>query len=236
MEEIEKFYNLYSDFKGLKKPKLKYGWFKRWRSAQNNFFIHVLEETGGIKGLKICEIGCSYGNFLELLRFKGGHTYGVEIDNNCLESLKERGFLCSKEIDLSQKYDIVCMLQLLEHIINPSQLLSKIANSICQDGRVLISVPNAGEYYKIGSSWIGFRVDLEHINYWTLHSLAELLIMHGLIIEHFWEHKQPAIQRAISVNEFPPIIRFINSAIKKFLNFDVMNIGTFVLTVLARKF
>ncbi len=154
MEEIEKFYNLYSDFKGLKKSKLKYSWFKRCRSAQNNFFIHVLEETGGIKGLKICEIGCSYGNFLELLRFKGGHTYGVEIDNNCLESLKERGFLCSKEIDLSQKYDIVCMLQLLEHIINPSQLLSKIANPICQDGRVLISVPNAGEYYKIGSSWI----------------------------------------------------------------------------------
>ncbi len=230
LEDIEKFYSSYGEFKGVGEGIIKQNWLRIRKSAMTNFFIRILEATGGIKGHNVCDIGCSYGSFLELIKHQGGFAYGVEIDRNALESLKKRGYSVSAEVDLSRKYDIICMLQLLEHLPNPSRLLTKISNALHLDGRILISVPNAEEYFKIGYSWIGFRVDLEHLNYFTLHSLSELLINNNLIIEQYWEHNQPGVQR--SKKNAAKLIRIID---KILIPIYIKQIGSFVLTVLARK-
>jgi len=244
-DEIYKFYTYYASFKGLKQASKFMNYLKLPKNkiaSNKNFFIDILENTGGIKGCSVCDIGCSFGWFLELIRYKGGYPVGVELDNNARNILKKKGIPAFEEIDSNKKYDIICMFQLLEHLVNPSDLLKKVSSSLLEDGRVLISVPNAGEFAKIGYTWIGFRVDFEHVNYFDLHSLSNLLLKHGLIIEHFWEHNQPGVQRIIDIKKLENNIvnrsfKFVKSIIKGFLNNRqyIMQKGTFVLTVLARK-
>lgn len=124
-----------------------------------------------------------------------GKAYGVEVDRGALNFLRLNNFKADSVIDKSNNYDVICMLQVLEHLYSPLETISELSKIIKDDGRLLISIPNAGEYSKIGLGWIGFRVDLEHINYFDLGSLSNLLLNHEFYIEHFWEHNQPVLMR-----------------------------------------
>jgi len=239
-EEISNFYKEYASFKEFQKTNRDCSWVKREWFAKRNRFISILEATGGIKGLNVCEIGCSYGEFLKLIKHRGGKVFGVEIDNDAQCFLKECGIYITSVIDTSVEYDIVCLIQVLEHLISPSEMLSDISKSLKKDGRALISVPNGGEYAKAGPSWIGFRVDFEHLNYFDLLSLTKLLFKHELIVEQFWEHTQPAIKREINTknyitNPFKKGWMRIRNIISGLLCENISQKGSFVLTVVARK-
>lgn len=240
MEEIEKFYREYGAFKRYPQRTRGMPWLKRVMANKTNPFISILESTGGVKGLSVCEIGCSYGGFLELIRHKKGRPFGVELDDNARCFVESKGIPVTAEIDLNQHYDIVCLFQVLEHLVSPREVVSTISKTLNTDGRVLISIPNSGDYEKVGPSWVGFRVDLEHINYFNLQNLSELLCQHGLYIEQFWEHTQPGIQRAVIISEHTPnpvtkIKRVMGYFYQMFFGERFVNTGTFVLTALYRK-
>ena len=141
----------------------------------------------------------------------------------------------------NEEFDVICLFQVLEHLVEyPSALLADISRSLSKDGRVLIAVPNGGEYAKTGPAWLGFRVDLEHVNYFDLKSLAALLSKHGLFCEHYWEDAQPAIARETHRHREVAVMRWPKRIVKALFNRfmverGILNQGSFVLTVLARK-
>jgi len=232
-DELEKFYRSYSIYKNYRFAKLSL-WNKI--TGSGNPFITILQNTGGVSGLSICEIGCSDGFFLELLRSRGADVYGVELDADCDHILEKKNVPHSKSIPAGQLYDAFCLFQILEHLSHPEDMIKNIAGSIKKDGRLLISVPNGGEVAKAGPTWIGFRVDLEHLNYFDLSSLSNLLSRQGMLVEQYWEHNQPGIQRP-NPSKSPPILRSTNwRRLSGFLYRHPLSAqGSFVLTVLSRK-
>ncbi|WP_083800245.1 class I SAM-dependent methyltransferase [Desulfobacca acetoxidans] len=156
------------------------------------------------------------------------------------QHLAGKNIPATKFLDLSKKYDIVCLFQVLEHLVNPKKLIDDISQVLNPDARLLISVLNAEEYNKIGHSWVGFRVDLEHLNYFNLRNLSEILLSQDMYIEHFWEHKQPSVARngdpKINISLFRKLYKKIFiSLLRYFCGDNLYNQGSFVLTVLARK-
>jgi len=232
-KNVNEFYKNYGEFKGYNSKRT--GLFQRI-SSRSNPYISILEKTGGIKDMDVCEIGCSHGNFLELVRYHGGHPFGIEVDDNARDSLNAKKIPNSQALDKKIKYDIVCLQQVLEHLTNPKTMIANISNTLKLDGRLLISVPNGGEFITTGSSWIGFRVDFEHLNYFTLQSISDLLFQHNLYVEHFWEHNQPHIQRnqGLIMEKFSFAVR-LKRKLESFFIDDFFSKGSFVLTVLARK-
>jgi len=237
--EIIAFYSNYSGYI-QKQP----GKIKPWAlplSYYTNPFIAILLATGGIRHLSICEIGCLYGFFLELVKYGGGEPYGVELDETANLHLSQRGIPNSRILDPRKKYDVICLFQVLEHLVKPSDLIASISQALNPDGRLLISVPNGREYDKVGYSWVGFRVDLEHVNYFDLGSLAKLFEPYGLLIEHFCEHAQPQIGRLTGASTLPssPLSRALLKGartVKRLLwGKGFTDQGSFVLTALARK-
>jgi 2-polyprenyl-3-methyl-5-hydroxy-6-metoxy-1,4-benzoquinol methylase len=235
--EVDRFYEDYSRFKRYSVPQARL-WPSRALAARTNRFISILNETGGIRGLSVCEIGCSHGDFLQLIRHCGGRPVGVERDAAAKNSLERRGIAVAEDIRATGQQDIVCLFDVLEHLVAPRDMVSAIAGALRGDGRVLISVPNGGEYAKIGPSWVGFRVDLEHLNYFDSRNLSALLHEHRLYVEHYWEHSQPDLRRhgqrhaglagrllraAASVFHGPPAVG------------NTYAPGSYALTVLARK-
>jgi SAM-dependent methyltransferase len=242
--QLGTYYQSYASHKGYVRER-PLSWLERVVATSNNLYIEALEQTGGLVGRTVLDIGCSTGVFLELLRFKGGCPEGVEIDAPARTQARDRGLTVHAVFPESAQYDVTCALQVLEHLANPGEMVAAMARATKAEGRVVLGVPNASEVSRLGRQWIGFRVDLEHFNYFTVGTLADLLRRHSLLIEHFWEHRQPRIIRTDIEPEVPigwrqqlrdrvnrHAIRLLQALApppERFLE------GTFTLSVLARK-
>jgi len=239
-DDIDRLYRGYGAFKGLAPPPESGSRQRRESAARYGHLTSILEQTGGLRGLSVCEIGCSYGAFLRLVRHMGARTHGVELDAEARRFVGDGGISVAERLEGTEQHDVVCMFQVLEHLVRPAEMISAVAKAVVADGRVLTAVPNGGEYAKAGPTWIGFRVDLEHLNYFDLQSLSRLLQRHGLLVERFWEHCQPSVARSAHGGGRPAgaakrIWRRLGRALggpSAAENFASR--GTFVLTALAR--
>ena len=87
------------------------------------------------------DIGCSTG---QLIRMTGG--YGIEPNAEYCEVAQKAGrnvTNCTiEDYDPGIKFDVITMTNALEHVANPSTVLTKIHDLLSDDGHVLISVPN----------------------------------------------------------------------------------------------
>ncbi len=98
---------------------------------------------------KLLDVGCGPGNFISLMRQEGYDVYGIEISKDAKgiipDFLKSRVYEGNLEdIDFSaNSFDIITMLQSLEHMHNLDKLMQSIRRILKPDGVLYISIPNA---------------------------------------------------------------------------------------------
>lgn len=193
--DLQAFYENYGEYKGLRARRER--WWQRWiRFRRPDPFIEILLQTGGLAGAALCEVGCSHGNFLLKCRALGAQVTGVEWDEKAREYLGGLGIPASRSLPADQTFSIVCAFQLLEHLADPQAFIGEVAARLATDGRLLVALPNGGDAERIGPGWVGYRVDLEHLNYFTARSLATLLRQHDLYVEQTWDYMQADLPRA----------------------------------------
>jgi len=140
----------------LKKTYFKY--FKKYL-LKNNF-----------KKIKVLEIGCGNGFFLEELVKNGfKNVYGVEpgkasvgkarwdIKKNIQISILKKG-LFPKE-----SFDVVCCFHTLDHIIEPNKFLEEVSNLLKKKGKVFFIVHNTNA---LSAKFLGEKspiFDIEHV-------------------------------------------------------------------------
>ena len=97
--------------------------------------------------MEILDIGCGHGGVYNDLIKKGHKVHGVEINKDAIESLKSKGFEVyeqdiSKPLDLDKKFDVVMLLDVLEHIFDPFALLNE-AKCVTKNGEgyIIVIVP-----------------------------------------------------------------------------------------------
>lgn len=105
---------------------------------------------------RILEIGCSMGNVSEAFKpFRNITFKGIDIDSVAIERAKKRfksfdnfSFECRSLSDLSRSgevFDYVIFAGILHHVNNEesTKLLSDVQKLIAEDGRIIISEPEA---------------------------------------------------------------------------------------------
>lgn len=104
------------------------------------------------KDASILEIGCGMGNLLLALKELGfKKTIGIDIDKSQAKSCQSLGLnvestdAISFLNNASEKYDRIFLLDVLEHMPKPDQvvLLRSIYKALKPDGLLALSVPNA---------------------------------------------------------------------------------------------
>lgn len=103
------------------------------------------ERIGGLKGKKVLDIGCGGGLVSEPLCRLGANVTGIDVQERLIEiaqaHAKEQNlnitYKCTELDNMKGKFDIITLLEVVEHVDDPTALI-KQATELLKPGGILV--------------------------------------------------------------------------------------------------
>ena len=163
------------------------------KASETNWQLHILLKLhAGNDQMRILDVGCGFGRFLLEARSVGADVVGCDLSteacdfaNNELDITVHQSelHLCSSSIG---NVDAVVMRDFIEHPVEPLIDIKAAVGILKPGGLLLFYTPNGGEAginIETARKWVGFRVDLEHLQYLSPHTVNWLSQKYDLRIE-----------------------------------------------------
>jgi SAM-dependent methyltransferase len=153
--------------------------------------VDVIEMISDINAdSAILDIGCNDGSFLKYLKSRGYcNISGVEpTKDSYFEAVKNSINVYNNFFDLDfaskcfkpGQFDLITTRQVLEHIFDLDSFLEGIKYSLKDNGLFVIEVPDSEWHIDL----FDYALWEEHINYFTLNTVRQLLRKHSFSIIH----------------------------------------------------
>jgi glycosyltransferase involved in cell wall biosynthesis len=142
---------------------------------------------------RVLQVGTATGFLTAEMKALGCNIVGVEQDNEMAELARQ---YCSnlivgdiERLDLSKQrpFDAIILGDVLEHVRNPQEVLTKLKTLLKPGGKVLLSLPNPNFWIRFLGRFKRNRVgilDESHLRFFTLASSKKLVMDSGLDIIH----------------------------------------------------
>jgi hypothetical protein len=139
--------------------------------------------------MKVLDYG--FGSALSLLeaRALGGEPYGVETDPNVARIAEHYKLNVhigpwTQDVFRGVKFDLIVLNQVIEHVPEPGKLLQSFKERLNEDGRLVMSFPNASSIYRrvFGRRWINWHIPY-HLHHFCWHSFRRLAAQSGYEIQ-----------------------------------------------------
>ncbi len=138
---------------------------------------------------KLLEVGPGSGLFLRRAGELGWQCWGIDNSRAALEASRKSAPTATLiqsglgELELDEKFDLLVMSHVLEHLPDPEASLAKCRELLVPGGRLLLAVPNIGSWEGrlFGRSWRGLDLP-RHLLHFNEKSLAGLLHRNGFEI------------------------------------------------------
>jgi len=145
------------------------------------------DRLGDVNGLNVLEVGPGHGFLLQELERRGAKVSGADLATHYLLQL-DNGERALFQIDVQDpttfpqemlgRFDIVVMVDVLEHLTHPQDALLSIRNLLTKGGRIYLRVP-ANESLVIYSKVLGCPFELVHLRSYTKSTLRRELSSTG---------------------------------------------------------
>ena len=130
------------------------------------------------QGIKLLEVGCGRGDFLEAFQELGVDCCGIDLCESAVQNFEH---LQIKEVDVSKDpfpfedniFDIVYHKSLIEHLYSPDHLMRETYRVLRPNGRVIILTPDWVSQMKV------FYEDFTHCRPYDVSSLSDVLQVYG---------------------------------------------------------
>jgi SAM-dependent methyltransferase len=151
----------------------------------------------------LLEVGPAAGHLLKAAQSAGWSVMGVEASPKFTRILRERSLPCHEgtlaTLETDRRFDVIVMLDVLEHLHDPVRDLARCAELLDEGGRLVAATCDidslAAHYY--GLRWR--QIVISHTFYWTKASLEIALRRAGLEARHFssvrWWDPDPRRER-----------------------------------------
>jgi SAM-dependent methyltransferase len=161
-----------------------------------NYWKNAVNILGDLEGKSIFDIGFGFAQALLFFRDKNMIVSGIEPSKEGYEYAKSKklavsnGSIESTFTEVEEKQTVVTLLNVLEHLREPAEVLTNIREKLLdKDGLLIIDVPNdyndfqlvANEEYGLKEWWF---FPPRHINYFNSTSLSELLEKTGYEVKY----------------------------------------------------
>jgi len=113
------------------------------------FFTKILKKIAA-PSLAILDIGGGTGDVLDTLKNadkRVAYTEIIDIDANARQLAEKKGHVYThatiEEYTTDRKFDVILLLNIIEHVANPAQVIEKSGNLLQKGGIIIIKTPNA---------------------------------------------------------------------------------------------
>ncbi|MBW1713148.1 MAG: class I SAM-dependent methyltransferase [Deltaproteobacteria bacterium] len=153
------------------------------------------QKLGGLNGLRLYDLGCGFGGLLRQATGQGLEVQGCDLSPVAVDYVLDKGSSCHQaniELDFGappeQRFDLVTMLCVLQHLRHPAQTLFRVREELLtEDGVLVVEVPNefnvfqtvADQEYNLGRWWVSAP---EHIAYFTAQTIKDTLEGCGYVV------------------------------------------------------
>ncbi len=192
--------------------------------------IANIEKLLNRKG-KVLDIGAATGAFLEAAKEVGWKTFGIEPSKWAVEYAKKNFNLTIAQGTLEKakfkpaSFDAITLIDVIEHVDSPRQLLLEVKKLLSQDGVVVLVTPNIQSllFKLLGEKWWHVRPDhIYYFNHETLNLLVESLGFKIVKVQsagwnfsyNYW------------ISRFKNNLTFIYSLFSLFKNIPILNLLT----------
>ncbi len=167
--------------------------YKAYETMEDSLYLR--EEKGRAKSAKallsklsrikkagrLLDIGCASGIFLNEARRLGWEVYGVELSSWAVNYAKNNFGISIYQGKLkdakfpSRYFDLVVMLDSIEHLMDPLDCLIEAGRVLRDDGLLFVSTPDIESFLSrlMGKRWLGIKQS--HLYYFNKRSISKML-------------------------------------------------------------
>lgn len=148
-------------------------------------FVRRLPEWLGRDVQRLLDIGCGDGVLLEAANAVGITCAGTELSSNLQQLLREKyqgriEIWDTAEAIPTNNFDVITLINVIEHVAAPYELLATLANKLSDDGILFVHTPNVGGLPARlqGAQWAQIE-PLGHLYYFSARTLSAMLQKSG---------------------------------------------------------
>jgi SAM-dependent methyltransferase len=164
-----------------------------WKSQPHakTFLANIIRLFGLRPEQRILELGCNDGGFLELMQSSGyKNCLGIEPTEDASQIAIKKGLPVIRSfygMDTLDEHravfpepDLIVSRQVIEHISDLNGFLSAARAHLAPGGGIALEFPD----HAMNFESLDYSFWEEHVNYFTLHTMRQLLAKHGFEIMH----------------------------------------------------
>jgi len=191
--------------------------------SKNNFtyfYITKLLQKDCISRAKsILDVGCGVGTISIYLAHHGYRVYGIDISNRAISICNHaKRSLALKNIEFKKQdvysirsnkvFDVILLIEVLEHVPNDNSFLKKLHSLLKDDGCLLLTTPTPeNTMFKLGL-YNKFDREVGHLRRYSKKELEKLLHENGFKIEYF-SQTESLLRSLLFVTRLGFLIKFI---------------------------
>lgn len=185
-QALDKFYSEYAAYKSNLSEYLSGSDYDVFISTKKLTMFDLGTPLSSFKGKRYLDIGCGTGHWLRYLNENNlTDGYGIDTSPECVSLGKKFGVDIRNTdfFDISEKFDLMFMSHLIEHVRSPGAFIEQCANLLNDNGILIIETPVYGPVAEcFGEKW-RYLMPVEHLNIFSVEALNQLLSNYGFHIK-----------------------------------------------------
>ena len=149
--------------------------YRLWIRLDGDISFHARGGSG-----RLLDVGCNEGRGLRIYASNGFQAEGLELNERAAMQARNAGFKVHTcllgDYVPAAAYDVAVLSNVLEHSLDPRQMLRDVHRILATEGKVCISCPSGQSWLRkiFGRSWINWHVPF-HIFHFSPDTLRTLL-------------------------------------------------------------